>query len=103
MGKSGFLDKLKAQQAVRERELRRFTLQQSHDLAIIALHKEFGFGPERIKRFSDKCLEVWNEYADIANADADSDKSMDYTHEKLDRALKEACGDYFVEWEERYR
>lgn len=99
-GKSGYLTRLQAQQAIRDMEQQRFTRQQCHDMAIIALHLEFGFGPERIARFDKKVLEVWNNYADMAVAD---EKQMVYTKEKIDRVLREACGPDFIPWEERYR
>lgn len=101
MKPNAFLAKQQAKTELAIREARRFTIQQCHDMACIALHLEFGFGPERIARYSDAVLKVWNTYADTALAD--TDKDMVETHEKIDRVLKEACGDRFVEWEERYK
>lgn len=101
MKHSGYLERMQLKKAVDMRRDRRLTMQQCHDMACIALHLEFGFGPERIKRFSDRVLEVWNTYADTAIAD--TDKEMVETHAKIDRVLKEACGDNFIPWEERYK
>lgn len=101
MGKqSGYLTRLRVQQAIRDREQQRLTRQQCHDMAIIALHLAFGFGPDRVAKFDKKVSEVWNEYADMAVSD---EKQMVYTKEKIDRVLREACGENFVPWDERYK
>ena len=40
---SGYLQKLAAQQAVRDEKTRRFTLQQCKDMMLIAMHEDFGW------------------------------------------------------------
>lgn len=52
---SGYLQKLAAQQAVRDEKTRRFTLQQCKDMMLITMHEDFGWGEERLKKLSD-CL-----------------------------------------------
>lgn len=43
---SGYLQKLAAQQAVRDEKTRRFTLQQCKDMMLITMHEDFGWGEE---------------------------------------------------------
>lgn len=103
MGKrNGYLDRLAANQAVRDRQTRRFALQQAKDMMLIAAHTKLGFGPDRCKKLGDAFDEVFSVYADITLEDAKTDKDIWYTKEKVDAALREACGEYFVPWEERY-
>lgn len=40
-----------------------FTLQQSLDMALITLHEEFGFGPDRCAKFEDAFRKTFLEYA----------------------------------------
>ena len=47
---SGYLQKLAAQQAVRDEKTRRFTLQQCKDMMLITMHEDFGWGEERLKK-----------------------------------------------------
>ena len=47
---SGYLQKLAAQQAVRDEKTRRFTLQQCKDMMLITMHEDFGWGEERLLR-----------------------------------------------------
>ena len=81
---------------------RRFTIQQCADMMLIAAHEAFGFGPERLRRLMETYQTVFDEYADMALEDGQTDKDIEYTKGKLDRALKSICGDWFVPWEERY-
>lgn len=81
---------------------RRFALQQAQDMAVIALNQAFGFGPERTKKFVEAFNGIFEMYADMAIEDAKGDADIEYTRVKLDEVLKEACGESFVPWEERY-
>ena len=81
---------------------RRFALQQAQDMAVIALNQAFGFGPERVKKFVEAFNGIFEMYADMAIEDAKDDADIEYTRVKLDEVLKEACGDNFTPWEERY-
>ena len=91
---SGYLQKLAAQQAIRDEKTRRFTLQQCKDMMLITMHEDFGWGEERLKKLSD---------AEMCLADAKTDKQIWFTQGKVDERLKKACGKYFVPWDERYR
>ena len=66
-----------------------------------ALHRAFGFGPKRQAQFRKALAEVSHEYADMCLADAAEDRTISYTREKLDRALRQACGE-IQPFEERY-
>lgn len=99
MKRSGYLQRM---EQAKERELLntlRFTRQLITDMSLIALNSAYGFGPERLKKFTDEMLRVYEEYADIWNADR---KDTEYARELLDRKLAQICGEYFQPWEERY-
>ena len=91
--RSGYLDRLAAGQAARDRKTRMFALQQAKDMMLIAAHRE---------RLGDAFDETFSQYADITLEDAKTDKDIWYTKERVDGALREACGEHFVPWEERY-
>ena len=100
---SGYLQKLAAQQAVRDEKTRRFTLQQCKDMMLITMHEDFGWGEERLKKLSDCYDQTFMTYAEMCLADAKTDKQIWFTQGKVDERLKKACGKYFVPWDERYR
>lgn len=54
------------------------------------------------KRLGDAFDRTFAEYAGMTLEDARTDKDIWYAREKVDEALREACGEYFVPWEERY-
>lgn len=99
----GYLQKLAAQQAVRDEKTRRFTLQQCKDMMLITMHEDFGWGEERPKKLSDCYDQTFMTYAEMCLADAKTDKQIWFTQGKVDERLKKACGKYFVPWDERYR
>lgn len=97
---------LQAQQAIKQlqRDLwisKGFTLQQAMDMAMIALHEEFGFGPKYQARFEEAFRKTFVEYASMCVEDGADDEKIIYTKEKVDRALKAACGE-IRPFEERY-
>lgn len=97
---------LQAQKALREMQVRlpyarAFAVQQTKDLTALALNRAFGFGPERQAQFREALHQVSMEYADMCLADAAEDRTISYTREKLDRALRQVCGE-IQPYEERY-
>lgn len=99
MRKSGYLARM---EKAKERELLntlRFTRQIVTDCSLIALNSAFGFGPDRLRKFCDEMLRVYEEYANVWNEDS---KDTEYARELLDRKLSQICGEYFQPWEERY-
>ena len=102
-----YVQLLQAQQTIAQ--LRRdmdiikgFTVQQSLDMAIIALHNEFHFGPKMVRRFEDAFLETFKAYARMCVSDGADDPEIVYTKAKVDQALQAACGDNIRPYDERY-
>lgn len=79
-----------------------FTIQQCIDMAQIALADAFGFGPERNQRFQEAFRDTFLEYAQLCVDDGRDDKDLVYTKEKVDRALRIACGEEILPFDERY-
>ena len=79
-----------------------FTIQQSMDVAMIALNLEFNFGPERNERFERRFREIFVEVAGLCVEDGADDPHLVYTKEYLDRALRVARGDGILPFDERY-
>lgn len=97
---------LQAKKALREAQAhlsyaRAFSMQQTKDLTALALNRAFGFGPKRQAEFRKAFAEVAHEYADMCLSDAKDDRLIAYTREKMDRALREVCGE-IQPYEERY-
>ena len=97
---------LLAQQAIKQLQKdlyvsKGFTIQQCMDMAMIALHEEFGFGPKYQARFEEAFRKTFVEYATICVEDGADDEKIIYTKEKVDRALRAACGE-IIPFEERY-
>ena len=79
-----------------------FTLQQSLDMAQIALHEKLGFEPERNAKFAAAFWETFLEYAALCVGDGADDPEIVYTKDVVDRMLREACGDDILPFDERY-
>lgn len=79
-----------------------FTLQQSLDMALITLNTEFGFGPERCALFETAFRKTFLEYAEMCVKDGADDDQIWFTKEKVDRALRRACGENILSFDERY-
>jgi len=73
---------------------------QSHDIAILTLHEDFGFGPNRIAKYHDAYEAKWNEFEEIAKNDT---PDKEYTKDVLDRRIKAAVPeDRYCPYKERY-
>ena len=79
-----------------------FTLQQSLDMAQIALNREFGFGPKYNERFRNAFHATFVEYARMCVDDDRDDHEIVYTKEKVDRALRAAAGPDILPFDKRY-
>lgn len=103
---SPFLVKMQRQaeikSSVQQDVMKIFTIQQSLDMALLALGREFGFGPSRCKRFIDRFNQIFGDYIDDALTEAKSDDSIIYIRACIDRELKQYCGEHFHPWDERY-
>ena len=106
-GKSAYVQLLKAQKelAILKADIdlmKGFTIQQCQDMAQIALNSEFGFGPDRNARFAKAFRETFLDYAQLCVDDSKDDDEIVYTQEKVDRALRVACGDGILPFQQRY-
>ena len=79
-----------------------FTMQQCLDVAQIANHLEFEHGPEEAARFKRRFKDTFLECADLCVEDGAADEEIVYTKDVMDRALREACGDDILPFDERY-
>lgn len=71
------------------------------DAAVIALSRQFGFGPKRCRVFLDAMATAANEMADLIIEDTDDTV---YSREKIDAVLRQIVGDEnFTPWDERYK
>lgn len=102
-GRNQFLDRLKQQ---KEEELSRNTnrsIQIALDTAVLVLHADFGWGPKRTQAFVETFKSRLLDWAKTSIEDHDDDKDMWYSITKMEEALKEAMGEFYVERKERFR
>lgn len=108
MGKPNtYVQLLNAQKEIRQLKIdiefmKGFTLQQSLDIALLTLHNEFGFGPDRNAKFEEAFRKTFVEFAQMCVDDGRDDADIVYTKEKMDRMLRAACGDDILPFDERY-
>ena len=85
-----YVQLLQAQKAIQQLQhdnhvIKGFTVQQCLDVALIALHNEFHFGPKMSARFESAFLDTFMAYAQMCVDDAADDPEIVYTKEKMDR------------------
>ena len=78
------------------------TLQLAQDAAMIAANEVLQMGPGRAKEFAMAFTEAVNDIGTMMFEDQMDDPEFVYTKARVDRRLKEICGENFVPWEERY-
>lgn len=78
-----------------------YAQQETFDTVCIVLNEEFGFGPERLKRFGERVFEAFHELQELSRNDRD-DKEAWYSLQKTEDALKRIWGQYYEPHEERY-
>lgn len=76
-----------------------FTQQQILDAVALTLNEGFGFGPDRLKRFQES---FDKKYAEIRRIENDDTEDGEYSRYKMEKALQNACGQYYTPFEERY-
>lgn len=76
-----------------------YAQQEMLDAMALTLSEFYGFGPERCKRFHDQFEEKYAELRKIENEDADD---REYFIATVERALKNAYGQYYEPRETRY-
>lgn len=77
-------------------------LQQCMDASFMAAADVFHMGPGRCVEFGNTALKYLQEIAELVNGDFEDDKDLVYAQEKIDRRLKQICGENFEPWEVRY-
>lgn len=75
------------------------TEQEMLDYVHRTLHKYFGFGPERQKKFHDGFEELYGEHKELEKTDS---PDREYAKEVNERALKAALGPYYQPRSIRY-
>ena len=96
---SGMLDRLRARHETELRVTRRVVRQEMADMAVLALHRAFGFGPDRCKRF----MTELNQVAQAVGAPVDGDtKDRTRATARSEACLQEAEGPYYASRSERY-
>lgn len=78
------------------------TLQIAQDAAMIAANEVLQMGPGRAKEFALAFTEAVNDIGVMMFEDQQDDKEFVYTKARVDRRLKEICGENFEPWEVRY-
>ena len=81
--------------------LYREAMQASADIASLVLNQEFGFGPERLKRFADGFIRMHHEVRVLDREDQD-DKDAWYSVQMFEDAMKRAWGEYYQPREVRF-
>jgi hypothetical protein len=66
---SGMLDRLRARHEAELKVTRRVVRQEMADMAVLALHRAFGFGPDRCKRFITELNQVAQEVGELVDGD----------------------------------
>ena len=80
----------------------RMTLQLAQDAAMIAANEVLQMGPGRAPEFAAVMRDTVNDIGTMMFEDQQDDKEFVYTKARVDRRLKEICGENFQPWEERY-
>lgn len=96
---SGMLDRLHARHELELRATRLAARQDTADMAVLALHRAFGFGPDRCKRFMDELNQVALEVGELVDGDT---KDGMFAVARFEACLKEATGPYYTTRAERY-
>ena len=78
---------------------RRVVRQEMADMAVLALHRAFGFGPDRCKRFMTELNQVAQEVGELVDGDT---KDGMFAIARFEACLQEAEGPYYASRSERY-
>ena len=84
------------------RQKMRMVLQLAQDAAMIAANEVLQMGTGRAEDFNRTFVEAVSDIGVMMFEDQKDDKEFVYTKEKVDRRLKEICGENFQPWEVRY-
>lgn len=70
-----------------------FTIRQCAEVAMITLHQKFGFGADRCVKFHQEFMENFVELAQMIVDDGKDDENLEWSIERFDRLVREACGE----------
>lgn len=76
-------------------------MQTALDIASLVLHDVYGFGPDRLKRFSEGFTEKFS-HVQKNNREDKEDKDRWYSEEQFEREMREAWGPYYQNRQVRY-
>lgn len=93
------LAKIEARHQAELRVTRHRVRQETADLALMALHTAFGFGPERSHRFLEALNRELEDNIDLCQADT---PDKEYAVAKHEEKLRRVAGKYYVPRGERY-
>ena len=96
-----YLDRVQHTADERNTVIFRDGIQNALDIASLALREEFGFGPERLKRFALRFQTVFTEVQKDSLKDKE-DKDRWYSEHKFEAQMREAWGPYYQPREVRY-
>lgn len=84
------------------RPMQDFFGQFCQDAGFVTNHIKFKFAEKRNADWGEKYLEVLNHFADLILTDDEDDPDLVYSKAKIDSLVKEAVGEYFIPFDERY-
>lgn len=98
---SAFVRQMQAAHAAQMRNMRLFTIQQCEDIMCIAA-ANVGSDPEAVERLLREYRAVFHDYAEEVVDESREDKEIWVSKDHLERALREARGEYYEPMEARY-
>lgn len=102
MKKSGYMDAVDRRYRAMFLKKMDMLQQMCVDAAFLAAADVFRMGPGRCEAFGEAMMDYLHEISKTMVQDAGDDPEMDYTKEKVDRRLRQICGEKFEPWEVRY-
>lgn len=98
MSKNAYLEKQRALQTELFKEGFDHGLQWGFDMAVVAIHREFGIGESRVKRFYERLQKTQDEFHDAVLCNDETDVQR----ERLDRELASIYGNLEYSFYQRY-
>lgn len=101
--KNDFLGRLAKQSEIYARNKAQLAVTMAVDAAVLAANECFNAGPERAPEFAATMIEKYNQMAELIYDDSKDDKTLEYSKNEIDHALRQVIGDSLQPWEERHR
>lgn len=102
MRRNAYLERLKKKRDDEQYQNTNRSIQVAKDTAIVTLHTLFGFGPKRLKAFSDTFDEELLRWAQAVQEDGKDDDDLVYSLTKREERLRDAMGEFYEPYEVRY-